>query len=73
MNQMQISALQGAITRIKEMIFEDGSQPLRNVKHIVEAVEQMRAADVLEWCGCEGNPPTMETGKCSACGKNARR
>jgi len=29
------------------------------------------AADVLEWCGCEGNPPTMETGKCSACGKNA--
>lgn len=35
--------------------------------------QQQRAADVLGWCGCEGNPPTMETGKCSACGKNAHR
>ncbi len=32
-----------------------------------------RAVDVLEWCGCEGFTPTMENGKCSACGKNARR
>lgn len=32
-----------------------------------------RAADVLEWCGCEGFTPTRENGKCSACGKNAHR
>lgn len=39
----------------------------------IVAVEHSVQADVLEWCGCEGNPPTMENGKCSACGKNAHR
>ena len=37
------------------------------------ASQQSVQADVLEWCGCEGYTPTMENGKCSACGKNAHR
>lgn len=37
------------------------------------AAQQSVQSDVLEWCGCEGFTPTMENGKCSACGKNAHR
>lgn len=39
MNEMEIGALQGALTRIKEMVFEDPSQPIKNVSHLLEAVE----------------------------------
>jgi hypothetical protein len=37
------------------------------------ASQPLRAADVLEWCGCKGYTPTMESGKCSVCRKNAHR
>ena len=45
------------------------SQLIREMKSAQQSVQ----ADVLEWCGCEGYTPTMENGKCSACGKNAHR
>lgn len=73
------------IIRLGDCSIKDVEQLIKEVKrkkYVIDAwkvtedqyaAQQSVQADVLEWCGCEGHTPTMENGKCSACGKNAHR
>ncbi len=67
MNEMEIGALQGVLTRIKEMISQNPSQPIKNVSHLLEAVEHLRAADAARVCACK-QPQKQYYLRCGVCG-----